>query len=61
MPIQLLSEQDSLRAIYLDFEGTIADPPSLMGVFYLEDSEQDPGFVQYVYEPTFHSASPSRP
>ena len=61
MPIQLLSEQDALRAIYLDFEGTIADPPSLLGVLYLEDDEQDPEFVQYVHERAFESAFPSRP
>ena len=61
MPIQLLSEQGALRAIYLDFERTIADSPSLMGVLYLEDCEQDPGFVQYVHESAFHSTSSSRP
>jgi len=42
---------DARRAIYIDFEGTAVDPPSLLGV--LVDDE----FVQYVFEPILEPAA----
>ena len=43
-----LSVSEAQRAIYIDFEGTAVDPPSLLGVAWFDDDKAR--FVQYVVE-----------
>ena len=49
------SLMDSTRAIYIDFEGTIKDPPSLMGLLY-HDQDDQAVFKQFVIEPGLYPA-----
>ena len=43
-----LTVSEAQRAIYIDFEGTAVDPPSLLGVAWFDDDKAR--FVQYVVE-----------
>jgi len=43
-----LTVSEAQRAIYIDFEGTAVDPPSLLGVAWFDDDKVR--FVQYVVE-----------
>ena len=43
-----LTLSEAQRAIYIDFEGTAVDPPSLLGVVSYDGNQ--PKFVQYVIE-----------
>jgi len=43
-----LSSSEADRAIYIDFEGTAVDPPSLLGVLWYDGAQRH--FVQYVME-----------
>jgi hypothetical protein len=42
------SVDDARRAIYIDFEGTAVDPPSLLGAAWVDGGEEF--FIQYVLE-----------
>ena len=44
-----LSLDDAKRAIYLDFEGTVNDPPSLLGTLIMSNSSPE-DVTQYVIE-----------
>lgn len=43
------------RAIYIDFEGTAVDPPSLLGALWVDGD--DDYFIQYVVEPQLWPAA----
>ena len=43
-----LTVSEAQRAIYIDFEGTAVDPPSLLGVAWFDGDKVR--FVQYVVE-----------
>ena len=43
-----LTVSEAQRAIYIDFEGTAVDPPSLLGIVWHDGDEAN--FVQYVVE-----------
>lgn len=50
-----LSLDDAKRAIYIDFEGTVNDPPSLLGTLMMSnDSSED--VTQYVIEEALYPA-----
>lgn len=59
--IQEIPETDPGRAIYVDFEGTKLDPPSLLGVFYSDTECSEDRFVQYVIEPGLSPAGDAKP
>ena len=58
---QEIPEIDSGRAIYVDFEGTKLDPPSLLGVFYFDEEYREDRFVQYVIEPGLSPGGDAKP
>jgi len=47
---------EARRAIYIDFEGTKKDLPTLLGALWKPDSSENFVFEQYVFEPMFESA-----
>jgi len=47
---------ESKRAIYIDFEGTVKDPPSFMGMLY-HDQHDQAVFTQYITESGLYPAS----
>ena len=57
-----LTLSEAKQAIYIDFEGTAVDPPSLLGVLSYDGNQ--PHFVQYVVEeelwPAAEAKSPER-
>ena len=50
---------EAKRAIYLDFEGTVKDPPSLMGLLY-HDQHDQAVFTQYITESDLYSAGDAK-
>ena len=59
-PIKDIPDLDPGRAIYVDFEGTKLDPPSLLGVFYVDTKHHEDRFVQYVIEPLLRPAGEAK-
>lgn len=55
----LISVTQANRAIIIDFEGTKADPPSLLGVLYVKDGEMTQTFDQFVFETALFPAGDS--
>jgi hypothetical protein len=53
-----LSADDAERALYVDFEGTAVDPPSLLGVLCVD--LDGPRFVHYVLERQLWSAAQAK-
>lgn len=53
-----ISEDEAQRAIYIDFEGTAVDPPSLLGAAWLDGN--DILFIQYVLEPALWPAAEAK-
>lgn len=56
---QPITQLQAKRALYIDFEGTVADPPSLLGVHYVDDEGGAPQFKQYVSEEALYPAAES--
>ena len=50
--------EEARRAIYIDFEGTAVDPPSLLGALWAEESGLS--FVQFVIEDALWPAATAR-
>ena len=44
------------RGIYIDFEATLNERPSILGVLYKKDGEEKDTFVQYVLEENLYDA-----
>ncbi len=53
-----LTPADAERAIYIDFEGTAVDPPSLLGAEWLDEDEVY--FIQYVMEQALWPAAEAK-
>ena len=52
---------EAQRALIIDFEGTMTDPPSLLGVLYVKDGENSQTFNQYVSETNLYPAGEPHP
>ena len=52
-----ISEQETARAIYMDFEANPYHRPSVLGVLYKNDFDNTYSFTQYVLEKRLHPAA----
>lgn len=52
--------QDVRTAIYIDFEGNVDKPPTLLGAQYVDLSKEITVFNQYVHEEIFYSAGAAK-
>ena len=52
-----ITEDDIKKGIYIDFEGNVGMPPTLLGVYFFDTQKQKPKFIQYVHESRFENAA----
>jgi hypothetical protein len=52
----LVTATEAARALYIDFEGTMTEPPVLLGVYWVDDRGKQK-FLQYVFEPRLRAAA----
>ena len=53
----LLTKTEIDRGIYIDFEGNVDRPPTLLGAFCPDMLPEEKRFIQFVHEPVFMTAA----
>ncbi len=55
-----ITPKDVEKAIYIDFEGNVDKPPTLLGALYVDSTTKRDVFIQYVHEGIFYSAGEAK-
>ena len=55
-----ITPKDVKKAIYIDFEGNVDEPPTFLGALYVDSTTNRDVFIQYVHDETFYPAGEAK-